>query len=112
MKRTFALLLLSAIAARAGEAPEDPRPHLKPRPNPIVITDDPFLGEANVVHNAPSTLHRNWIARHPRLFGLIVVGAGAGVGAGIGMSQRRGVCTITYPNKYTYVGTNPCPGYK
>jgi len=81
---------------------------LKPRPNPVVITDDPFVGEANVVHNSPD-LHRNWISRHPRLFGVLVIGAGAGIGAGISLSQRRGTCTETYPNGYVYVGTSPCP---
>lgn len=43
------LLLCSTVVA--GELPD--APHLKMRDH-VVVTDDPFLGEANVVHNAAS----------------------------------------------------------
>lgn len=66
------------------------------------------LNERLTVHNSPSSLHHNWIARHPRIFGAIVIGAGAGIGAGISLSQRRGICQGMYENQF-YYGTSPCP---
>lgn len=96
------------LIAKARAEDRQPSPHLKTRPATIVLPDDPFVGNANLVHNSPPSLHRNWIARHPRIFGVLVIGVGAGIGAGISLSQRRGTCTETYPNGYTYVGTSPC----
>lgn len=102
-KAVTACLLLSAFVF-GGELPN--APHLSVRHDPVETYP---ADERLKVHNSPSTLHRSWIARHPHLFGLIVVGAGAGIGAGISLSQRRGVCMERYANGYTYVGTNPCP---
>ncbi len=109
MRTAIVLLLLAGIASASEfqTLPETPR--LKTRVTVShVAPGDPFIGDANEVHNVPN-VHRNWIKRHPRLFGVIVIGAGAGIGAGIARAQYRGVCTERYANGYTYVGTNPCP---
>jgi hypothetical protein len=106
------LLVLGLVATSHGEdrfptvvaAEHPPSSHLQVRRT----TSDPFIGSDNVVHNTPS-VHRNWIQRHPRVFGVLVIGAAAGAGAGIARAQHRGLCTEKYANGYTYVGTNPCP---
>lgn len=87
-------------------ATTDTRPHLSTRKT--TITSDPFDGDANVVHNLPNP-PKHWWTRHPRVLGILIIGAGAGIGAGIAVSHYRGTCTERYPNGYVYVGTNPCP---
>ena len=105
----WAIIFFLIAKARAEDHP--PSPHLKTRPATIVLPDDPFVGNANFVHNSAPSLHRNWIARHPRIFGALVIGAGAGIGAGISLSQRRGICQGTYEGQ-PYYGTAPCPREK
>lgn len=101
------LLFLAAffITAHAGEFPDSPPSHLSTRHDPIE-TYSP--DERMTVHNSPSHLHKNWISRHPHIFGILMIGAGAGIGAGISISQRRGICTKPYDG-HAYYGTAPCP---
>lgn len=100
------VVIILALVKMSHCETDTQRPHLTTRHDPIE-TYEP--DQRLVVHNSPSHLHRNWISRHPHIFGVIVIGAGVGIGAGIGISQHRGICTESYPNGYTYVGTNPCP---
>lgn len=107
-------IALVAMAAHCVEAPVPDAPSVARRQahahgTAVVETYGP--DERMMVHNSASRdSHRGWMARHPRVLGAIIVGAGVGVGAGIAISHRRGICTEHYANGYTYVGTNPCPG--
>lgn len=105
------VVMLALVATSHGEERFTPvqidshpaSPHLQTRR----LASDPFVGDANQVHNSLSQ-HRSWFARHPHIMGAIAIGAAAGAGAGIALSQRRGICQGVYEGQ-SYYGTAPCP---
>lgn len=105
------VIFLLIAHARGAEAPVPDAPSVARRAHGTAVVETYGPDERMMVHNSAGRMpHRSWAARHPRVLGAIIVGAGVGAGAGIAISHRRGTCIQTYANGYTYVGTNPCPG--